>query len=185
MFIIEHFEKRLWKWCLIEYEHLSSFVGKDNLWFTNVKRGSKGLAKYGKVIPQSIKELNLKKCCILDPAASKTLTPREAKKFQYFIFGGILGDYPPKQRTKKLLTPFVKGEARNIDQKQMSTDNAVAVVKLIRDGYSLNQLKFQQGVEIPTAEHESVVLPYRYVLIDKQPFISPVLVKYLKRKKGF
>ena len=37
-FIIEHLEKKLFEWCLIEYEHISKIVGKNNLIITNVKK---------------------------------------------------------------------------------------------------------------------------------------------------
>ena len=52
MYIIEHLEPRLWKWCMIEYKNISKIVGRKNLWFTNIKQKSKEvkeLAKYGKI----------------------------------------------------------------------------------------------------------------------------------------
>ena len=101
IYIIEHLEPRLWKWCVIEYKHISQLVRKENVWFTNLKKGSKELEQYGRVIPQPVKELSLPRSCLLDPDAPITLTPQDAKSFDYFIFGGILGDYPPKKRTKK------------------------------------------------------------------------------------
>lgn len=185
MYIIEHLEPRMWKWCLIEYKHISKIVGKKNLWFTNVKKGNQELEKYGKIITKSVKELHLKNACVLDPTAEKTLTPKEAKKYDHFIFGGILGDYPPKKRTKKHLTRFLDIDARNIGKKQMSTDTAVYVVKLITDGFSLGHIKFKQNIEIPTGKHESVCMPYRYVLVNKKPLLSDELLQYLKRKRGF
>ena len=46
IFIIEHLEPRVWRWCEIEYESISKIV--DQVWFTNLARGSKPLEKYGK-----------------------------------------------------------------------------------------------------------------------------------------
>src|SRR3989344_13751 len=123
IFIIEHLEPKLWRWCIIEYIHISKIIGKKYVWFTNIKRGSKILEEYGNVIKESVKNLKIKNACILDPEASNLLIPKEAKKFQYYIFGGILGDYPPKKRTKRELTPFLNAEARNIGRNQLSTDN--------------------------------------------------------------
>lgn len=100
VYIIEHLEPRVFKWCLIEYKNISKIVGKDNLWFTNIKQNSKEakeLTEYGKVIKESAINLNLKNACVLDPEANKTLTKNEAKRFDYFIFGGILGDYPQEK----------------------------------------------------------------------------------------
>ena len=188
IFIIEHLEPRLSKWCLIEYRHISEIAGKRNLWLANVKRESerKKLAKYGKVTEKSASELNLRNACILDPGAEKTLAPKESKKFRYFIFGGILGDYPAKKRTKEKLTRFVKNAAaRNIGKKQFSTDNAVYVVKQIVNGKSLQELKFKDRIEIQKNNVESFILPYRYALLNGKPLISKELIKFLKRKRGF
>ena len=37
IYVIEHLEPKLWEWCEIEYESISKIVGKENLWFTNIK----------------------------------------------------------------------------------------------------------------------------------------------------
>ncbi len=186
IFIIEHLEPELWEWCLLEYKNISKILGKRNLWFTNIKKKDKNKIKnYGKAIEKSVKELNLKNACILDPEAGKTLNPGEAKKFSFFIFGGILGDYPAKKRTKSELTKFLKGKARNIGKKQFSTDNAVYVVKKILEGKKLNQLKFQNELEIKTGKYESCILPYKYALVNNKPLISNELIRHIKRKKEF
>lgn len=188
IFIIEHLEKEVFEWCLIEYRHISKIVGKKNLWFTGLKgkKGAASLSQYGRCITESVRDLNLKNACVLDPAATKILVPADARRFSYFIFGGILGDYPPKQRTKQELTLLLpEAKARNIGKEQMSTDNAVLVVSEITQGKKLSSLSFQDSVEIQIDKAASVQLPYRYRLINKKPFISPALVAYLKRKKGF
>jgi ribosome biogenesis SPOUT family RNA methylase Rps3 len=186
VYIIEHLEPRIWRWCIIEYKHISRIVGKNNLWFTNMKRGSKELEKYGKVIKEKVSELNLKKVAVLDPEASELLTPINSKKSDYFIFGGILGDHPPKKRTKKELTDYVKGAvAYNIGKKQMSTDNAVYTVKKIVDGTKFEEIRFKDKIEVKLGKYASNVFPYRYAMIDGKPLISKELVSYLKRRKGF
>lgn len=186
IYVIEHLEQRMWRWCLIEYEHISTIVGKENVWFTNIKLGSKALEHYGKVIKKSIKKIKIEDACVLDPEAEKTLTPEEAKQFDFFIFGGILGDYPPKKRTRKELTTKIKNtEARNIGKKQMSTDNAVFVVKKIVQGTKLSGIPFQDKIEIELGKNESTILPYRYAVVDGKPLVCEELISYLKRKRGF
>ncbi len=188
IFIIEHIEPEIFEWCLIEYKNISRTVGKNNLWFTNLKtdKNKKILMLYGQVFSQSIREMKLNNVCVLDPAAHKTLDVFEAKLFRYFIFGGILGDYPPKQRTKTELTRFIPyAQVRNIGTEQMSTDNAVLVVSEIVKGRKLEKLQFQDTIEIEINDIESVQLPYRYRIIDKKPFVSSELVNYLKKKKCF
>ncbi len=186
IYIIEHLEPKLWKWCLMEYKHISQLVGKRNVWFTNLKKGSAELQKYGKVIGDSVTKLKLAKVCVLDPEAAKVLTPQDALKFDYFVFGGILGDDPPQKRTKPELTSKFKYpiETRNIGSKQMSTDNAVAVVQKIVKGRQFEELPFQDGIEIELKEGESVMFPYRYLLVEGKPLVSKELVEYLRRKRG-
>lgn len=183
-YIIEHLEPRLWRWCLIEYKHISELVGKQNCWFTNVR--SKKLNEYGKTFLQSVTTLPLTNACVLDPEEKKALTPLEAKRFDYFIFGGILGNDPPEKRTApELTTKFsYPVEIRNLGTKQMSTDTAVAVVKEIVGGKSLEDLPFRDGIEIELRRGESVQFPYRYLLVKGKPLVSNELVAYLRKKKG-
>ncbi|MBU4086076.1 MAG: hypothetical protein KKB21_00710, partial [Nanoarchaeota archaeon] len=164
IFIIEHLEPELGKWCLIEYKHISKIVRKSNLWFTNIKnnKDKKKLNKLGKVFSESVSRLNLKNSCILDPESSKTLNPKESGKFNYFIFGGILGDYPPRKRTKHELTSKInfKTAKRNIGKEQMSTDNAIYTVKQIVKGKGLKKMKFQDTISIKINKILTIDLPY-------------------------
>jgi ribosome biogenesis SPOUT family RNA methylase Rps3 len=182
-FVIEHLEPKVFPWCNLEYKHISKWVGKGNLIFTNTK--SSGLKPFGKVMQKSIRQLRFDKACVLDPEAKQTLTPEIAKKYQYFIFGGILGDDPPKERTKAELTQFLPYPAYNLGKEQMSTDTAVIVTKLICDGRKLSDLKFQQSVEIKISAYEEVHLPYKYLLIDGKPLLAPGIAAMLKKQKTF
>ena len=188
IFIIEHLEPRVWKWCLFEYKHISKIVGKNRLWFTNIKRKNKNLEKLGRVFNKSARSLglDLKKVCVLDPEAQEILTPEDSRKFDYFVFGGILGDYPPRKRTKKELTQFLPGvEAKNIGKKQMATDNAVYVVNEICKGKKFEDLKFKNKFVLKINEIESTELPYNYVIVNGKQLVSNDVINYLKRKKGF
>jgi len=191
IYIIEHLDFKLFPWCMIEYKHISQTVGKKNLWFTNIKQKSEKaevLKKYGKVFKESVRDMVLNKndICVLDPKANKTLTPSDAKRFRYFVFGGILGDYPPKKRTEKLLSKFMpKSEKRNIGKKQFSTDNAVYVAWKIANGESLEKMEFKNKFELPINKVETIILPYLYPVVRGEQRISRELVQFLKRKKGF
>ena len=187
IFIIEHLEPKLSKWCLIEYERISLIVGKSCLWFTNIKNKSeqKKLSIFGKVINKSVKDLSLKDVCVLDPQTDKILKPSD-KKFNYFVFGGILGDYPPAKRTKKELTKFLSNASvRNIGKKQFSTDNAVFVVnEIINNKKDFNDLKFKNNFELKINDVESIILPYLYpVDKDGKQIMSPKIIEYLKTSK--
>ncbi|MBI2109586.1 hypothetical protein HYT58_00235 [Candidatus Woesearchaeota archaeon] len=178
-FIIEHLEQELGEWSFIEYEHISKIVGKKNLIFTNIK--SRKLMKFGQVINSSVKNLRLGKVCLLDPGAKETLTPAKAKKFEYLVFGGILGDFPAKNRTKERFKNF-KISRFNLGKEQMSTDTAVLVTKMICSGTKLGEIKFKDHIEIGLDNFLAIVLPYRYVIKNRKPVISKELIDYLKKR---
>ena len=190
IYVIEHLEPKLWEWCEIEYKHISKIVGKDNLLITNIKskEEQEKLKSYARVKSdgksiREIKEISLKNVCILDPEAEKELNPEDAKSFDYFIFGGILGDFPARKRTEVELTKFIpKAEKRNIGNGQFPTDNAVYVVKQIASGIPLSKMKFKDEIEVRINKIESTIFPFRYVLINNKPLISKELIAYLKKE---
>jgi len=179
-FIIEHLEPGLYKWCILEYKHISEIVGKENLIFTNIKSGSDKLKRLGKVFRESIKKLNFKKVCILDPVAKQTLSTEDKNKFDYLTLGGILGDYPMKKRTEIELSSKMNIEKRNLGKEQMSTDTAVYVANEILRGKSLKDFKFKDEIKIEIEKGESIQLPFRYVIINNKPLLPKGLIKYLK-----
>jgi len=186
-FIIEHLENKLYKWCLIEYKQISKYVGKSNLIFTKLNSmDMKILKKYGEVRKESVISLKLNKACLLDPKSDKLLSPSDSKVFDYFIFGGILGDFPEQGRTEKYLTSKLNVETRNLGDMQMSTDTAVLVSKLILDGINFDDIKFidKPSIVIKKGEYkEEINLPYRYILKNNKPLINKDLIDYLKKKK--
>lgn len=185
-YVIEHLEKEVYPWCVIEYRHISATVGRQNLIFTNVSSGADKLKQLGEVHKDSATKMKLHKACILDPEAPKMLTPEDAKQFDYFIFGGILGDDPPQARTKPLLTDKLhKAEARNLGKEQMSTDTAVAVVKKIVDGTPLDKLKFTDKLVVEIADGEEIILPYKYLVENGKALVAPGLIDFLKENEGF
>ena len=181
-FIIEHLEPKVYPWCVIEYKHISKIVGKKNLWITNVS--GKKLEKYAKVFKDSVTTMKLKKVCVLDPHADKELSPKDT--FEHFVFGGILGDNPPRARTHEIIKgTLTNAERRSLGKEQMATDNAVYVVKEILKGKKLSELEFIENIEIPIKKRESVELPYKYAVVNGKPLICKELVQRLKKQKGF
>lgn len=133
------------------------------------------------VFEKSFKELNLKRACLLSPYANKTLTKKDANKFDYMIFGGILGDNPPKKRTVKYFNS-VKCEKRNLTEKQMSTDTAVYIAKNIMGGKSIKSFDFIDGIEIKLDKYLGVMLPFRYVRIKNKILLPPGLAGFLRKR---
>ena len=176
---------------LIEYEHISKIAGRRNLIFTNVKnkKEQKKLKEYGTVYEKPVSGLKFENVCILSQYSEKTLKTNDKNRFQYFVFGGILGDRPAKKRTNKITKQLknkkMKFETRNLGSGQMPTDVAAYVAKKILDGKKLSDFKFVDNLEIEVSENESAVLPFRYVIDGNKLVINERLVGHLRKKKEF
>jgi ribosome biogenesis SPOUT family RNA methylase Rps3 len=126
------------------------------------------------------------KVCVLDPTAKRTLAPVDAKRFDYFVIGGILGDEAFNGRTGAKITSALRGCAvRNLGSKQFTIDGAAGVTWKILKGAKLANIPLHDGATIAIREGESVDLPYAFPIVDGAPFLSEELVTYLRKKKGF
>jgi ribosome biogenesis SPOUT family RNA methylase Rps3 len=184
IFVIEHLEPEIGKWLLYEYEHASEIIGKNRLMFTNVRRDEwrQLLSKLGTVEERSAAEIfNHEKVIILDPKAKHSLMPQDFIDKEVVVIGGILGDHPPKGRTRKLLTKrFQKlATVRNIGKSQFSIDGAIYVAKLVSEGMPLEAIPIQKGLSLRLSNCGEVYLPYAYPLRDGKPVISQKLVAYI------
>lgn len=180
--VIEHLEGRLSRWVLLEYEHASSIVGRDNLTFTNVKGKAdrKKLEEFGRVTEKSVSELGTKDLLVLDPSAKKPLSGRDFPAT--IVIGGICGDSPRQGRTFSLLTSRLqKPRARNIGKLQFTIDGAAYVAKMVSEGAHLGEIKVKPKLALELNEHESVEVPLAY----PEGAVTPGLSEMLKRKRKF
>ena len=187
LFVIEHLEPEIGRWLYIEYMHSSEIVGKSKIMFTNVKNQNAALllSKLGKTQFKSFFEIfKPEEVVILDPQAQKLLTPEDFKGKKAVIIGGILGDHPPKGRTRKFLTAkFPKATVRNIGREQFSIDGAVYVAKLVSEGKRLDEIPIMMGLTVKLNEYAEIYLPYAYPLRDGKPVIHKELIEYLRSEE--
>ncbi|ORZ30181.1 SAM-dependent RNA methyltransferase [Catenaria anguillulae PL171] len=204
-YIVEHLEEDLHEWCRLEYSHMLDHVGRAepaNLIFTNMHAPivASLTADTGKhphlerlrgCLPTSkdVTELGIPfdRICLLDMEATQELSPEDADKFDYMLFGGILGDgYESADRTsilRKLGFP-----SRRLGPIQMTTDTAVITTHLILEKKQpLDTIEFCDLPEIKFSKHESVELPYRYIgkrnakTGKLEPMMAPGMFEKLKR----
>lgn len=185
---IEHLEPVLSKWLRYEYENAARVLGKS-LIFTNIKRPPKILAKLSTAKRQSaLRIFPHETLVILDPRAKKTLTPQDMEGGGVAVIGGILGEHPPRGKTRTLLTlKAPKAKARNLGNWQFTIDGAACVAKLIAGGKKLQSIPIKRGLVLsaklrPSGVHE-VLLPYAYPIVAGRPLISRKLLKYLTGTK--
>jgi len=163
-------------------------LGKS-LIFTNIKRPPRTLTKLSTIKRQSALRLFPHETLILDPRAKKTLTPQDLKGDSIAVIGGILGEHPPRGRTRTLLTlKAPKAKARNLGNWQFTIDGAAYVTNLIASGKKLELIPVKCGLVLranfkPSGVHE-VLLPYAYPIVANKPLISNKLVNYLMNAKN-
>lgn len=200
-YIIEHMEQGFSEWVVLEYAQIIREVGPENLVLSSLPQGTQH-----KDIPQLLLELGLRwtthdllhlqeafpelepvsngRVCLLDPRAPQDIDASEGGKFDYFVFGGILGDHPPRDRTseiKKQYPNLVVG--RRLGDKQMTTDTAVRTTQLIVEKrVPLNEINFIDYPEFRFNENEATEMPFRYVVDDRgNPILPDGMLDLIKK----
>ncbi|KAF8558553.1 DUF431-domain-containing protein [Imleria badia] len=211
-YVIEHMEEdeatpsSLPPWVELEYTHMKMLAGGSaRVLFTHLSQRScaslqeklaslSGPVACSEVYTQSILELlknqdiPLSKVCLLDPKAERRLEPEDGLEFEWFLFGGILGDDPPRDRTSQLRQ--LGFPTRHLGPVQMTTDTALGVTKrVVDDQIPLDDIPY---VEFPTIKFnakESVEMPFKYIA-DRpggEPLLPPGMKELLYEdlNKGF
>lgn len=200
-YIIEHMEEGFSEWVILEYSQILREVGAENLILSSLpesttekdipqrllKLGLRWTTKDLKGINEDFKDFELLKdgrVCLLDPRATIDLQPEDATKFDYFVFGGILGDHPPRDRTKELKTAYPNLLiSRRLGDKQMTTDTAIRTTQLIiKDRIAFEDIKFIDYPEFRFNKNEATEMPFRYVL-DKEgkPILPEGMLDLIKK----
>lgn len=170
-FVVEHLDPELGPWSALEYKtiaHESRDAACDFI-LSSVpetllqSREFQGLNANARSDPVEVYFADRKdRICLLDPAARQELSPTDGEEFDVFLFGGILGDDPPRDRTSELRKKGFTG--RRLGPVQMTTDTAVRVTRMvIVDKVKLEDIPYVDFPELKLGEHESTEMPFRYV----------------------
>ncbi|GAA6047359.1 hypothetical protein JCM3770_001264 [Rhodotorula araucariae] len=136
-----------------------------------------------KTVRQLMQDENvpLDKVCLLDPRAPAVIAPGDGTQYDWFLFGGILGDDPPRDRTGQLRAHGFPG--RHLGPVQMTTDTALGVTSLVvSGGKTLDAITFVDHPTISFGPHEGVEMPFRYIVDDKtgEPILPKGMREHLK-----
>eukprot|EP00123_Amoebidium_parasiticum_P011140 comp20529_c0_seq1/m.26313 comp20529_c0_seq1/g.26313 ORF comp20529_c0_seq1/g.26313 comp20529_c0_seq1/m.26313 type:complete len:193 (-) comp20529_c0_seq1:244-822(-) len=185
-YVVENFEEDFGPWVQLEYKHMATLVG-DSLVISNIDGEKKKLLDTS--VPTDSRhawELGFEpaRVCLLDLRGDSTLCPEDSKNFDAVVFGGILGDHPPRDRTGALRQHGFG--RRQLGTRQMTTDTAVLVCHMILDrGMRLDEIPFIDDPEIKTGEKEVVEMPFRYVKDGKgEPILAPGMKECLADDGG-
>lgn len=185
-YIVEHLDTELEDWQGLEYTTISNesistsnkflLSGLDASLLDHSTPSGGLIAK----IPDSSKTITSverlyptpearKRVCLLDPRGAKDLSPEDGDEFDAFLFGGILGDDPPRDRTADLRKLGFPG--RRLGPEQMTTDTAVRTTRLVvQQGVELGKIEYvdRPDIEIKDEEGkvvkgETIEMPFKYV----------------------
>ena len=105
--IVEHLDPELEEWQALEYRCIAEECKSSNTNF--LLSGLKSVSEIAEQIQlpqtnlsdQSVESFypsqqERDRVCLLDPKAERDLTPEDGDSFDVFLFGGILGDDPPR-----------------------------------------------------------------------------------------
>ncbi|KAF9577296.1 hypothetical protein BGW38_007597 [Lunasporangiospora selenospora] len=189
-YIIEHMEEGMHDWCKLEYEHMVANIGPKHVYFTaltpktmadmppslaKAQCHTEDILTMGDRIPHE-------KVCLLDPASPTVLCPEDADKYDFFLFGGILGDDPPRDRTGELRK--LGFATRHLGEVQMTTDTAVNVTRRVVEGKDpLDKIPFVDHPEIMLRKGESVTMPFRYIVKEEEQTNDAAAAEGVKKTK--
>ncbi|EXJ94088.1 carboxypeptidase D [Capronia coronata CBS 617.96] len=173
-FVVEHLDPELGPWSALEYKTIAKESKQNGCRFILSSlpqsllesQGIQDLQNVGAEARSDSVETYFaskkEKICLLDPAAQQELDPSDADVFDVFLFGGILGDDPPRDRTSELRKKGFTG--RRLGPKQMTTDTAVRVTRMvILEQIPLDKIPYSDYPELRLDEHETTEMPFRYV----------------------
>jgi len=196
-YVVEHLDPELGPWSSLEYQAIATETAETHSTFclSSVSK-SLELPKELQNTPglliehrsvEEIYKLEKDRVCLLDPTAPLELCAEDAALFDVFLFGGILGDDPPRDRTAELRQKGFKG--RRLGPVQMTTDTAARVTRLvIQQKVALDKIPYIDYPELKIDEHESTEMPFRYVMDQNgNPIMPKGMVDLIKSdsEKGF
>lgn len=195
-FVVEHLDPELGAWSALEYKTIAEESRKAGCRFilssvpASLLESSEIEGTGAEIRSDSIEVYfadKTDKICLLDPAAKQELSPSDTQHFDVFLFGGILGDDPPRDRTSELRKKGFSG--RRLGPVQMTTDTAVRVTRtIVLEGRQLEDIPYVDFPELKLGEHETTEMPFRYV-VDKEgrPIMPDGMIDLIKADadKGF
>ena len=187
--VVDNMEVRASKWAVEEYVE-SSRVAKSigaEFYISGIITPELEalLARRGvELLLDSRSLCNRPDSILLDLWAEKTLDPLEVWGAKCFVIGGIMGDHPPRGRTRLLYDKYPYAAKRNLGRLQFSVDGAVKMLAKILAGMHVNEAEIIYPVSLEVKGHLGTViveLPYAYPAESGRPMIAEGVRRLLER----
>ncbi|KAA8907862.1 SAM-dependent RNA methyltransferase [Sphaerosporella brunnea] len=195
-YVVEHMEPEMGAWSTLEYIAIASEVSVTGGTFylsslqpslaEKLPATLQAVRDEGKFVAttkdvETISDVPKERVCLLDPQATQELSPEDGDAFDWFVFGGILGDDPPRDRTAELRKYGYAG--RNLQKLQMTTDTAARVTRIVvEEKKKLGEIKYVDYPTLKVNKHESTEMPFRYVADENgNPVMPAGMVELIKK----
>ncbi|KAH9037402.1 SAM-dependent RNA methyltransferase [Lactarius deliciosus] len=195
------------RWVELEYKHMCTLAGPDSsVAFTHLSTAAAAALttalppapaapqetastartecnEQGVLALMQARGIARERVCLLDPKAPQALAPSDgdAGAFAWFLFGGILGDDPPRDRTAELRA--LGFPTRHLGPVQMTTDTALGVTKrVVVERVPLDEIPYVDYPTIRFNARESVEMPFRYMIAPgtkDEPLLPPGMKAHL------
>ncbi|MEM0491644.1 MAG: hypothetical protein QXR02_04200 [Acidilobaceae archaeon] len=186
--VIENLEDKISRWVIEEYieSYRVALANGLDLVVSGIIPGELEsiLGRSGVRIEREASRLyNRVDAILLDLWADKILEPDEAQAANIFIVGGIMGDYPPRGRTRLLYDKYSYATRRSLGSYQFSVDGAIKVLAKVIRGYRVEDIEivYPLVVKIRGLTETEIILPYAYPVEDGKPQVSESIVRLLEK----
>jgi len=187
--VVDNMEVRASKWAVEEYvesSHVAKSIGAEFYVSGIITPELEALlARRGvELLLDSRSLCNRPDSILLDLWAEKTLDPLEVWGARCFVIGGIMGDHPPRGRTRLLYDKYPYAAKRNLGHLQFSVDGAVKMLAKILAGMHVNEAEIIYPVSLEVKGHLGTViveLPYAYPAESGRPMIAEGVRRLLER----
>lgn len=186
LFVIEHLEKDLFPWCLIEYQRIQACVGSENFLVSNLPLQE---GQQFRCDSRSIVEMGFprERICLLDSESPTELAPEDQSRFDVFLLGGILGNVDEFDMDRTAILRRHNFPTRNLGHMQMTTDTAVKTSFIILSQQkNLKDIAFIDRPDLVGPSGQQFVSDFRYLALpDGTPDIDPLILEEMEKDFEF
>ncbi len=180
--VIDNWESCPTPWLLSEYAYVAELFGEAVV-ITNVRdeRMLRALDKVARATELSLRELlevegiPQERVVVLDPSAGEKLSPEDVRRADVVVIGGIMGDHPPKGRTRELISARNPNAVlRSLGKEQLTIAGSAYVLKRVSEGCDVGDidLRFGLTIELKVLNADVIVyLPYVFPYERGRPIL--------------
>lgn len=180
--IVDNWEACPSPWLLAEYKYVAELF-RESLTIVNVRNAVMRQALEGVARTNSsdltefieFKAIPQERLLILDPSAKEELRPEDLRRVDAVVIGGIMGDHPPKRRTRELISKkYPQAVTKNLGKEQLTIAGSAYVLKRISEGLNLKDidLRFGLKVELKILDTDiTIYLPYAFPYEKDTPIL--------------